>query len=75
MNAECALEGCDNTFVVANKNSYPFVYSTHDNKKVFFCSERCQDGFYEWAVWQKDLGNGIESMPPEYGNSIKDKFR
>lgn len=71
---ECALEGCDEEFIIVK--NYPFyVELGYDNKKAFFCSEKCHYGFMEWAVWQKDLGNGIESQPPFYGNSIKNKFR
>lgn len=71
----CALENCNNK---VGQNKYEFSYEVDRwliNKPIkrfnCFCSQKCLDGYFEWCVWQKDLGNGIESNPPDYGGQVK----
>jgi ribosomal protein L24E len=67
---KCALACCNKPFDVSGWGEYPNKLRINRDTTVYFCSDKCEQGYYEWCAWQKDLGNGIESSPPDYGGQI-----
>ncbi len=71
---DCALEGCEKTFEAPGFWSLAPDKWTRIGMSVHFCSRECLEGYLDWCVWQKEMGNGIESQPPIYGGQLKEKY-